>query len=840
MSSRYSGGVVRKNQLVPTTSSASGVWNLGEATQATKADIWPYSGIANPISQSLRFRNSASAFLSRTSVSPTNNKIFTWSGWVKVGMGTSGITGPHNLIDGVVDLDNESVIRLQGNVTFAIFTGGSYKANVDTSATLRDPSAWYHIVVAVDMTQATSTNGIKIYVNGVQQTLTVSTYIQNSATQINTSSVTQQIGKDTFSGSNRFADYYLTDVNFIDGQQLTPSSFGSTNAVTGVWQPIQYTGTYGNNGWHLEFKDTTVGQDTSGNNNDWTLNNISTTLGTTYDLMTDVPTQWASRDGTIVRGNYCTWNSLVTGSPTLTNGNLDITSSTASKCAAGTLAAAVGSTSKYYFEVNVTSSPSINGAIALWDVNSTFDAGNIPYAGTGTAYNLNGVASKYVNGTFTSIGTYASYTNGDIIGVAFDCGAGTVSYYKNNTLQVTITDSTNFSGKAFTPVVYTYNGNYSANFGQRPFTYTPPSGFKSLNTYNLPTPTIGGTSTTLANKYFDTTLYTGTGSNLTVTNAGGFQPDFVWVKNRATNSTNNLLEDSIRGPKNSWITNATLAELPRGLNAFTSTGFSFDDSGGGDGNVNGDPHVAWQWNAGGANTTNNSGTITSIVRANPTAGFSIVSYTGNGTAGATVGHGLGLAPNMLFVKQRTSASGALAWHTGYGSNQAQMLLSSNASIYNPGNGLYFNSTTPGSSVVTLGTSGNTNESGTSYIMYLWAAVAGYSAFGTFTGNGNTFGPFVYTGFRPRFILSKLSSGGNNPASWQIWDTSRETYNAQIRYLAPNTSDAESDSAPTYTALDTLSNGFKLRCDGIYGQNQNTGVYVWAAFAEHPFKNSLAR
>jgi hypothetical protein len=561
--------------------------------------------------------------------------------------------------------------------------------------------------------------------------------------------------------------------------------------------------------------------------------------------MTDVPTQWSPRNttdvGGVVRGNYCVLNPLGGLSNslqgTLSNGNLTWQSPTSDqKCVLGTMAVNGDTTSKWYWEVYPTSKTSTYWAIGIFPYNINQYSASSAYA----QYRSDGAI--FINGS--NVTTVASYTSGDVIGITFDASNNQVKFYKNNTLVTTQTVSNSAGYLTYPACGSDSSGGYniqSINFGQQPFTYTPPSGFKALNTYNLPTPTIGGTSTTLANKYFDTTLYTGNGGSQTITNAGSLAPDFVWLKCRDTNATNHLLEDTIFGTKSSWFTNGAYADsTDRGVSAFNSSGFSFNDSAGGDGNGNGQAHVAWQWNAGGANTTNSSGSITAIVRANPTAGFSISKYAGNGTAGATVGHGLGVVPNMLFIKARTGASAGLVWHTGYGSNQAQMLLSSSSAIYNPGNGLYFNSTTPGSSVVTLGTSSTVNDATYTYTMYAWAAVAGYSAFGTFTGTGNNNGPFIYTGFRPRFILSKLSSGGSNAASWQIWDTSRETYNAQIKYMAPNTTDSESDSAPTYTALDTLSNGFKLRCDGIYGQNQSGGVYIWAAFAENPFKYSLAR
>jgi hypothetical protein len=542
-----------------------------------------------------------------------------------------------------------------------------------------------------------------------------------------------------------------------------------------------------------------------------------------------------------VRGNYATWNSIFPGTPTLSNGNLDLTSATTSQVAVSTMAAILGDTQKYYFEYSYTSTPSVNGGGGVWDTNSVFTPGAGPDGGTGTRYLPAGVGGgnsglivKFVNGTSTSIGIYASYTTGDIIGVAFDCGAGTVSYYKNNTLQVTITDAA-FVGKAFAPFVYVYAGNVSTNFGQRPFAYTPPAGFKSLCTTNLPTPTIGATVATAANKYFDATLYTGNGGTQTITNAGGFQPDFIWEKARS-NAFSHMLYDAVRGVQKYLRTNVTSAEVTDSttLTAFNSNGFTVGS--GDNGNNSGTTSVAWQWNAGGSTVTNTAGSITTSVRASPTAGFSIVTYSGNGTGGATIGHGLGVAPSMMIFKPRNAVGSWLVWHTGYNSNQAQMLLDSTAAIYNPGNGLYFNSTYPSSTVATLGTSSSVNDATYTYVAYMFAPVAGFSAFGSYTGNGSSNGPFIYTGFRPRFVMVKTTS--NAGYNWNTHDAARNPSNSANLVLYPNTA-AGDDAYGAGSGLDILSNGFKPRDTGG-GLNGSGFTYIYMAFAEHPFKNSLAR
>jgi len=523
-----------------------------------------------------------------------------------------------------------------------------------------------------------------------------------------------------------------------------------------------------------------------------------------------------------VRGNYCVWNSLKkTSGVTVSNANLTLTvGASINEGIQGTIGVSSG---KWYAEV--TGGPDSPGVVLVTD------AANYPGA-TANSYGYHSNATKYNNGSSSSYG--ASFTSTDVIGIALDMDAGTVTFYKNNVSQ----------GTAFTGLVGTFTfcgrpfgATSDWNFGQRPFTYTPPSGFKSLCTTNLPTPTIGATTATAANKYFDATLYTGTGATLSVTNAGSFQPDFVWLKSRSA-TTNHHLYDAVRGATKVIVSNTTESESTSAntITSFNSGGFTVGTNTAI--NTSSATYVGWQWWAGGSTVTNTTGSISAQVRASTTTGFSIVTYTGNGTAGATIGHGLGAAPSMLMFKNRdeTGGNSILVWHTGFNTNQGQMLLSSTAAIYNPGNGLYFNSTTPGASVVTLGTSGATNASAQNMLMYAWTPIAGFSAFGSYTGNGSTDGPFIYTGFRPRFVMVKTTS--NAGYNWNTHDAARNPSNSSNLVLYPNTS-AGDDAYGAGSGLDILSNGFKPR-DAGGGLNGSGFTYIYMAFAEHPFKNSLAR
>ena len=304
----------------------------------------------------------------------------------------------------------------------------------------------------------------------------------------------------------------------------------------------------------------------------------------------------------------------------------------------------------------------------------------------------------------------------------------------------------------------------------------------------------------------------------------------VWIKNRANGLTAHRLCDTVRGATKEIYSNETDEEATdaNGLTAFTSDGFSVGSTGGVNGSSNG--IVAWCWNAGDSTVTNTEGSISSQVRANASAGFSIVTYTGNGTDGATVGHGLGVTPGMVIVKRRDVAQNWVVAHSGITlSTQSLALnLTTNATSFGDGwidawSSTTFTTNQGASSIV------NVNANTGTYVAYCWSPVAGYSSFGSYTGNGSADGVFQWCGFRPRWIL--LKSTGANGASWTMFDTARSTYNQTDAYLFANAASAEGNAFP----IDILSNGFKLRTsDGLL--NSSSYSYVWAAFAENPTQN----
>lgn len=776
------------------------------------------------INNSLRFRSSASAYLSRTPASTTNRQTWTWSGWVK--RGTLG-TLQNIFSAGTASTDRNLIRFIDGLDTLQIFLtrSGTTQYFLETTQVFRDPSSWYHIVITLDTTNATSTDRVRLYINGSRVTsFSSATYpsLSYAGGLINTTDP-HTIARNPFIASE-YLDGYLTDVNFIDGQQLTPSSFGETDTTTGSWKPKAYSGTFGTNGFYLKFSDiaTTsgsnagLGKDFSGNGNYWNTNNISVTAGTTYDAMSDVPTLTSA-----TVANYATLNPLlrlngIVG--TFTNGNLNFLAPTAADyyyCST----MFTGTTGKYYSEatINAVGSGILIGLINEAQVGTAW-GNKSAYRETGVIYDLSG----------TAVTSGSTFTTGDVIGIAVDIGAGTVQFYKNNVAQGA---TPSFSFTAGTPLAFAGRSNNGSadvafNFGQRPFSYTPPTGFVRLNTFNLPDSTIKKGNTVM-----DATLYTGNSTTVTATNAGAFKPDLVWIKDR-TSVASHVLTDSVRGTTKQLFSNLTNAEQTDSnyVTSFNSNGFTVGTGQSGTGVVNnpGDTFVGWQWQAGqGSTSSNTSGSITSTVSVNTTAGFSVVTWTGNGTIGATVGHGLGVAPSMIIVKQR---SGTESWATYHISLGATKYLNLNQDIAAATSITRWNNTTPSSTVITFYNDDVTNRSGGTYVAYCWAAIPGYSAFGSYVGNGSADGTFVYTGFRPKYVLIKA----NAVYQWLVWDSVRTTYNIKGKYFLVDLSNAED----TFDAIDFVSNGFKIRVNHPAVNTSGT-TYIYMAFAENPFKNANA-
>ena len=328
------------------------------------------------------------------------------------------------------------------------------------------------------------------------------------------------------------------------------------------------------------------------------------------------------------------------------------------------------------------------------------------------------------------------------------------------------------------------------------------------------------------------TTYTGTGATQAVSNAingVGFQPDFVWSKSRNA-AQNHREQDSVRGLGAELYPNLTNAEATAtpgtlGIVSFNATGYSVGDVGT---NTNGNTYVGWQWKAGGTAVSNTAGTITSSVSANTTAGFSVVTYTGTGAGTSTVGHGLGVAPSLILVKNRSAAGPS--WAVYHASIPTQYLVLNITDAAQAGQWISPTATTISYSSL----SSWTGNASATYVAYCWAPVAGYSAFGSYTGNGSADGPFIYTGFLPRWVMTKRTDAGSTN-SWYIKDTARSPYNVGMLELFADLSNAEASEL----GIDYVSNGFKVRGSNA-GINASGATYIYAAFAENPLKYSNAR
>ena len=783
------------------------------------------------ISNSLRFNDGDTPYLTR-STGTTNKRTFTVSVWAKrsttgarqtlwssdnntndTGDGTKGGSG------------NYISFWNNGEFMFGGF-GGSFQIRGD--GLQRDIAGWYHIVAQTDTTQATTNDRGKLWINGVQQTTYTSMIGQNIDVKWATNRIGVRSDQANYSDPTFFTAYmdgYLAELHVVDGQALTASDFGEYDEDSGIWKPKQYAGTYGTDGYYLKFNNSgNMGEDSSGNDNTFTPTNLS---GTT-DVTTDTPTN-----------NFATMNPLAVttaGTATFSEGNCQV-ATVVSGSMGGYSTLEIPSSGVWYCEAKITTSGVTNAYIGLvpysaTDSNSFVNGNSVFYYGDG---------SKYVNGSNSAYGT--GWSQNDIIGIKVDADSSTVEFYLNGTSQGSISHSvanmhfncgdTNpsvshtFQWNFGSPVYSISSGNSDAN-GYGNFEYSP-SGGLALCTQNLATalsPTIDDGS-----QYFNTVLYSGNNTAKSITGVG-FQPDFIWDKNRS-DVYNHYLNDSSRGVTKYLNSNNSSGEstITQGITSFDSDGFSVgtDNSH----NANGTNLVAWNWKANGGTTSSNTdGSITSTVQANTTAGFSIVTYTGNGTAGATIGHGLGVTPSMFIIKGRSLSGSWVTYHKDLGATKALALQGTNAPTTSSA---YFNNTEPTSSVITLGYDGPGNEvnnGGDTYVAYCFAEIEGYSKFGSYTGNGSSDGTFIYTGFRPAFVICKRTNG---IGSWVVQDNKRPAYNQGGNYVYANALNVEATDLP----IDILSNGFKQR-QGAYSDNNGSGdTYIYMAFAENPFVTSGA-
>ena len=774
----------------------------------------------------------ADTYLSRTPSSAGNQQIWTLSAWIKKSKTGTANQNLFSQTGGGSASQRMYVLFSDDLLVVSQYNGSSSDFNYTTNAVFRDPSAWYHLVVSVDTTQATASNRVKIYMNGEQITSFSSTTnpSQNLNTYVNTTQVIG-IGHDTKVAS-RFFDGYMAEMHLTDGIAYTPTTFGETD-TSGIWVPkVGPSVTYGTNGFYLKFENSgAMGTDSSGNSNTFSVG------GGTVRQVDDTPTN-----------NFATINSINASSIiTISEGNLRTTAVGAWYSALGTIYATSG---KWYFEAVLT----VDNWVMVGVAPTSQDINLSPGGGVGTKSMALVFSTDSSRGDISYNGGNSVYTDGghgintgDIISVALDLDNNNVKFYKNNTQLYNLSNL--LSDEPYTFGVSHYNGSaLVSNFGQNgtfngaktaqgnadgngkgDFYYAPPTGFLALCTDNL-----SSTLTIPINKgadNFNPILYTGTGTTQSITGVG-FRPDLVWLKARTQSYYHNWY-DIIRGGTKAIFSNATVPEATDtgNLQTFDSDGFTADGFAGTNGS--GVNYVAWNWLASNTTASNTDGTITSTVSVNQTSGFSVVTYTGNRTAGATVGHGLGVAPSMVIAKCRTADAGWPVFHTSLGGSNFVRLNQTSASA---SNSVMWNNTTPSSTVVTLGGGDETNNNTGGSVMYCFAEIEGYSKFGSYTGNASTDGPFIYTGFKPSWVMIKRIDGANG---WTIYDSVRNPSNVVEKQLMANSSGAEEADAAHNAARDYLSNGFKIRETGN-DVNVNGSSYLYMAFAENPFVTSTGK
>jgi len=796
---------------------------------STASGFYPHS-----IGQSLRFEDGDSSRLTRTPSSAGNRKTWTWSAWVKRGNISAG-QFLFQAYDGASS--RRSGIKFNSNNTIAFDQGGSASSGlIDTVAVYRDVSSFYHIVVVADYSNGTAGNRAKIYVNGVLQTVTTSDDFENADGLINSTNE----HSISFTSSN-FFDGYMAEVHFIDGTALGPDSFGETK--DGIWVPKNVSGlTYGTNGFHLDFADSSaIGNDVSGQNNDFAVSGLAAT-----DVVLDS-----------VTNNFATLNGV---HPNASTGNFsegNLRSYQDQSPYTDFYATFAVSSGKWYWEGRAAGS----AVQQIWGFARedalTTENGGVVSGTTGYAYfRFGSFARERANGSNANASGTLSVAAGDTIGLALNLVDNEVKFYKNGTLEHTISGVQ--AGTYYPFVCYQMNQNrleQRVNFGQDStfaglesaggnsddngigdFAQSPISGHLAICSANLPEPSIIS-----GEAYFNTVLYTGDGSNGLAITGVNFQPNWTWIKSRSGTAYHEL-HDSIRGAGKRLFSNETTAEGDVGtVSSFDSDGFTVSRNNAYDGtNQNAKTFVSWNWLAGTAVSGNTSGSGTAKAYSgsvNTEAGFSIITYKGNGTAGHTIPHHLGKTPTFIIVKDRDNASNWRVWGTGVSIAKALGLDTSNAEENSGNDNGNWNNTLPTDNVFSVGSFNSGNRTDADFIAYCFTDIEGYCKAGVYIGNANPNGPYINLNFRPAFLLIKRSDSASH---WVIIDTKRSPSNEITAWLGANLANSES-SLGTNNEFDILSNGFKNRNDaGADIMNQNGASYIYLAFAEQPFKYSNAR
>ena len=803
---------------------------------------------SHQIASSLRNSQAQDGTLKITAGTPTSRKTFTYSWWWKrydvTSTGTQSTnvftTGQSGSAYVFFTFTNNSVMQANFN-----FTGGNFvDSRLTTNMQFRDTSAWYHCVLRFDSTQATATNRVRLYVNGVEPSYSsqsVQTDIAHNEdiSFMNQQGVVQAWGGLSGKGTGaEGTDVQMAEILFTDGQSYGPDSFGETK--NGVWIPKNPSGlTFGDNGYYLKMLAGAIGTDSSGNGNDFTVANFAA-----HDVLKDSPTFGSSSSG-----NFPTINPLFKHEDiVLSEGNLQHATSTNQRAVMCNIQ--LPKTGSWYWEhfskaFHYPTDHELHGiGINVQSVN--IDGTDRGGRSTGITYASN-QGKKFVESD--SGATYgAAWEEDDIVGVEFDADNGTINFSKNNSYQGDITLSTAQQAKDWFPYVSmgggtgaevgifnfgqdssfagnaTAQGNADGN-GHGDFYYSPPSGALALCSANLPTPSTDPADDNEPTKHHGCILYTGTGQGSQAQTGLGFLPDMVIIKERGGTAGWKLF-DSSRGVTNYLALHNTDAEADENdsLTAFGSDGFTVGDNAGTGANTS--TYAAWCWKAnGGTTATNSDGTLNCTQQVNANAGFSISTYTGNGQ-NSTIGHGLATIPDITMFRERGTAGNWVFRIKGDGNDNNLYPQIANATS----DGDYFQDTAATASVTSIGTHGDINGSTQTYVMWAWENKTGFSKHGLFEGNGNANGSFMFLGFRPAFVMLKSL---DSTSGWYLYDNKREGYNVDNDSLEWDVTTAEQ----TDDQIDLLSNGFKLRTSGDPNVAE---TFVYMAFAAVPFKYATAR
>ena len=849
----------------------------------------------NVINQSLRLRVGGNYKLDRQMVTPTSvtGTICTASWWMKkTARGTvqSFIQCRDNQSSGEYDAYWTYGVNTSGNLAGAdhhsFRSGGSESVligSLNSHKPYDDPNGWYHVVIRYDSTQSTAADRIRIYKNGELQngTFQGTTYPSQNATSDFWNNAGEHLilfGNGEDSGDT--FDGYVAEFNWVDGQSLPPETFGESK--NGIWIPKEITLTasdYGLNGSRYTFADgSDIGKDTSGVGND--LDRVDN-LGAQH-IMLDTPENSFAILNPRIR-LYDANSTFANGALTHISNSTGVTSQ-----AHSSLAVRQDAGGKWYAECRLNAFT--NGSTWIGVVR------DVPKLSNGLfvcATRSNGYAYKTDGNKTTSDNNGSSYGNsytaGDVIGIALDLDNNQIFFYKNGTIQNSgtaaftsisaqnfATDDTsqhfvfgadtdpgnnftfNFGADSTFHGYETAGGNSDAN-GIGDFAYAVPTGFLACCSSNLSDTTIGPNSASQSDDFFNSVLWTGNASTRSITGVG-FQPDLVWIKPRS-DTDNHVLLDTPRGGTKYLMSNRNDGQISQdpGITSFDTDGFSIGNWT--NVNQNTETYVAWSWIAGGAPSADNSagagntptansvkidgsnlgsalaGTIPATrLTANTTSGFSIVTYTGTGTQSDTVAHGLGKAPAWYMTK---SLSEAQNWHVYHEEIDASApenyilpLNAQNAKSSSSAN--FWNSTAPTTSVVSVGDDNSSNKSSTTYVMYCYAEIDGFSKFGKHEGNNSSSdGQFIFTGFRPAWLMVKnIDTAGED---WHIFDNKRAPSNVMKARLIANENTQENTND---NIIDFVSNGFKWR-DNNAGYN-SSATFIYFAFAETPFKYANAR